>query len=354
MDHRPTSSARRLPIYVGTDCTGIASILIALANLGVAFRHLFASDIEPSARTQVLRSFGDTVFAYNLLFRCWSETPLVDLYVIGFPCQPFSVAGSQEGFLAQNGNGRIFFHALLYIARKTPRVFIMENVLGLESAQGGHVFRAILRHLYALSVYNIYWQMLDTRDHGIPHSRPRYYFVGILKTWDRGTFAWPARCGCPPLDNFLLPRLSRPTLADLPAQATARENVIAFLRTMQAHGRDALEETWVIDCDSSCGRASTMYQMSCCMTRSRWQGHWVTSRGRRFTLIEQQRLQGIPDDFLVFITEAAFARHLGNSMSVNVLERVLVSLLPAAGLWESESLHDRWVWQDMKRKRGRI
>lgn len=348
------SSACRLPIYVGTDCTGIACILIALTNLGVAFRHAFASDIEPTARQQVLQSFGETMFTFNLLFRCWSDSPMVDLYVIGFPCQPFSHAGLQDGFLARHGNGRIFFHALGYIKRRTPRVFIMENVLGLESAQGGLVFRTILTELYALSVYNIYWQMLDTRDHGIPHSRPRCYFVGILKTWDQGTFAWPQPCGCPALDDFLLPRLSRPTLADLPAQGIAQENIITFLGRMRAQGRDALKETWVLDCDSSPGRVSSMYQMSCCMTRSRGQGHWVTSRGRRFTLVEQKRLQGIPDDFPVFISEKAFAQHLGNAMSVNVLERVLVSLLPAAGLWGSELLHDRWARQDLKRKQDGI
>ena len=123
---------------------------------------------------------------------------------------------------------------------------------------------------------------------------------------------------------------------------------------MQAKGRDALEETWVVDCDSSIRRSSHMYQMSCCMTRSRGQGHWVSSRGRRFTLVEQKRLQGIPDDFPVYISETAFAQHLGNAMSVNVLERVLVSLLPAAGLWGSDSLQDRWAHQDVKRKRDQI
>ena len=68
------------------------------------------------------------------------------------------------------------------------------------------------------------------------------------------------------------------------------------------------------------------------------------------SLLEQMRLQGLRDDFQIFIPAIEFAKHLGNSMSVNVLERILVSLLPAAGLWAAEDLEDHYA-QRLKRKR---
>ena len=123
----------RLPICVGTDCTGIASVLIAMSYLGVPYRHVFASEIEPSARQQVQECFGAEHFTHNIFFRSLASAPLADLYVVGFPCQPFSQAGLENGFDARGGNGVIFFAVLHYIKNKQPRAFILENVVGLTA-----------------------------------------------------------------------------------------------------------------------------------------------------------------------------------------------------------------------------
>ena len=335
----------RLPVCIGTDCTGIASVLIAMSYLGVPYRHVFASEIEPSARQQVQECFGAEHFTHNIFFRSLASAPLADLYVVGFPCQPFSQAGLENGFDARGGNGVIFFAVLHYIKNKQPRAFILENVVGIEWICAGSCFETVLRELYSLASYNIYWQMMDTQNHGIPHSRPRYYFIGILKRWDRGTFTFPEPCRSRPLESFLENQVRRPTPLDLPPenQKVARANVIAFLEKMQAKGHDVLSETWTLDCDSSLYRAGAMHGVCCCLTRSRPLGHWISNRGRRLTLLEHMRLQGISDDFPIFIGEMEFRQHLGNSMSVNVLERLLVSLLPAAGLWDTSLLRDRYA-----------
>ena len=55
------------------------------------------------------------------------------------------------------------------------------------------------------------------------------------------------------------------------------------------------------------------------------------------------RLQGmIPSEFNMVTSEAQLGRQIGNAMSVNVIERILVSLLPAAGLTSPGRLADRW------------
>ena len=289
--------------------------------------------------------FWRRAFHSQHIFRSLASAPLADLYVVGFPCQPFSQAGLENGFDARGGNGVIFFAVLHYIKNKQPRAFILENVVGIEWICAGSCFESVLRELYSLASYNIYWQMMDTQNHGIPHSRPRYYFIGILKRWDRGTFTFPEPCRSRPLESFLENQVRRPTPLDLPPenQKVARANVIAFLEKMQAKGHDVLSETWTLDCDSSLYRAGAMHGVCCCLTRSRPLGHWISNRGRRLTLLEHKRLQGISDDFPVFIGEMEFRQHLGNSMSVNVLERLLVSLLPAAGLWDTSLLRDRYA-----------
>ena len=49
--------------------------------------------------------------------------------------------------------------------------------------------------------YNVYHQILDTKDHGIPHSRKRLYIVGIQKSFDRGDFAFPEKIPCAPFED---------------------------------------------------------------------------------------------------------------------------------------------------------
>jgi len=80
-----------------------------------------------------------------------------------------------------------------------------------------------------------------------------------------------------------------------------------------------------------------------CITVSRGEGHWVTSRGRHTKKQEMMRLQGMdPTKFTVAVTQAQLGKQLGNTMSVNVLERLFVCLLPAANLVKKNEVKDRW------------
>ena len=72
---------------------------------------------------------------------------------------------------------------------------------------------------------------------------------------------------------------------------------------------------------------------------------WISHYGRPLNLPEKCRLQGMdPRRLEVVVSDTEFAKQLGNTMSVNVLERILVAALPAAG-WTAP-LHDRWACDD--------
>ncbi len=266
----------------------------------------------------------------------------VGIYIAGVPCQPFSTAGLRQGFAAPS-DGDLFFHALQYIRLKRPVVFILENVQGLDQVAGGTCFHTVLRALWSMQVYRVFYDLLDTKDHGLPESRPRYYFIGILRTHCVGEFRFPEPIRTPHLEAFLDPRLGRPSWADLPplSQSTARANVLALLRNIEARGRDPFAEPWVLDCDSSAGRACAMFDCSPCLTRSRSQGHWVSNRGRRMRLREMMRLHGLDSDSIPPVPEAQFRLQMGNMMSICALERIFCKLLPAAGLWNGRPLVDR-------------
>jgi len=347
-------------IKVGTDCSGMEAPIQAMQNLKVGFAHKFSCDVNPHARATIEANFPHGVMYDDLTKRNNKEAPKVDLYVAGFPCQPFSSAGLQQGFDDSRGRGEIFFYVKDFLAKNKPRVFILENVSGLVKLQGGKYMKAILKELASLRCYNVQWQVLDTKAHGVPHSRRRWYCVGIHKDFDNGKFTFPQPIPCPSIEDFLERRDPKLAHAGLPprTQTTAKGNVRRALSTLKHKGSDPVKNAWIVDCDSSPARSKSVDGVSPCITVSRGAGHWVTNRGRRMSKEEMMRLQGMnPKNFKVAVSECQLGKQLGNTMSVNVLERLLVRVLPAAKLCRRGDVKDRWetgsALKILKRTRGK-
>jgi site-specific DNA-cytosine methylase len=232
-----------------------------------------------------------------------------------------------------------------YIQRQKPRVFILENVSGLKNIKGGKYLAAIKEALEGLGTHNIYDHILNTKENGIPHHRKRWYCVGIMKSVDDGCFEWPEPIPCPNMEFFLEKRKPHIAATGLPpkSSSTAHRNVKIALRTLKREGSDPTKEPFVVDCDSSTYRFKWMEDLTPCITCSRGKGHWVTNRGRRLTKEEMFRLQGMDStQFKVVVSDTQLGKQLGNTMSVNVFERLLTKVLPAAKLAKRGALVDRW------------
>ena len=162
-------------LTVGTDCSGVGMAALALAGLGLAYRHVFASDWCHWARATLMANTPAEVVYFDIRDRSLVAPVVVDLYIVGFPCQPFSLAGLRDGFAARDGNGLIFFHVLRYIDRARPKAFVLENVVGLLSAEEGQCFSMIWHSLLSLGNYNVHFQVMNTKDHGVPQNRPHVF-----------------------------------------------------------------------------------------------------------------------------------------------------------------------------------
>ena len=100
-----------------------------------------------------------------------------DCLCAGFPCQSFSVAGRRGGFGDARGT---LFHEICRIARaKKPPLLLLENVAGLLSAEDRTAFAVVLKSLGELG-YDVEWQVLNSKDFGVPQNRERVYLVGHL------------------------------------------------------------------------------------------------------------------------------------------------------------------------------
>lgn len=106
-----------------------------------------------------------------------ADLPDFDLLVGGFPCQAFSIAGKRAGF--DDTRGTLFFDVARILKHKRPRHLVLENVKGLLSHDGGKTFQTILGVLADLG-YRVEWQVLNSKDFGVPQNRERIYIVGHL------------------------------------------------------------------------------------------------------------------------------------------------------------------------------
>ena len=111
----------------------------------------------------------------------------VDVICGGFPCQAFSIAGARRGF--EDTRGTLFFEIARFAAILKPKYLFLENVKGLLNHDKGDTFEVILSALDELG-YDVEWQVLNSKDFGVPQNRERVFIIGHLRG-QRGRKVFP-------------------------------------------------------------------------------------------------------------------------------------------------------------------
>ena len=175
-------------------CAGIGGIRRGFEKTGHFVNELSAEVDEYAARTYQ-HNFGDNPRAdltsmefKNKVARC-----NYDILLAGFPCQPFSSQGNQDGFNDPT-KGTIFFHIKQIIAKTRPKVVFLENVQNIVSHDKGNTMHVILDSLEKKLNYKVIGIELsesgnfiykhssfvrNTKEFGLPQNRPRAYFIAF-------------------------------------------------------------------------------------------------------------------------------------------------------------------------------
>ena len=125
-DSDAVASASPITITVGTDCSGMDVPILALRNLGVNYRHVFSSDIDLQSKQFIMKNYPPEQFFDDIRLRDNRVLQKdMDIYVAGFPCQPFSVAGYQNGL--DDPRGKIINHVLHHIDHNQPKLFVVRT-----------------------------------------------------------------------------------------------------------------------------------------------------------------------------------------------------------------------------------
>jgi DNA (cytosine-5)-methyltransferase 1 len=110
----------------------------------------------------------------------------VNLIIASLPCQSFSVSGNRKGFSDARGN--LFFDYLRIVKMLRPDYLVMENVKGLQNHDGGKTLATIETEIEKLG-YQIEWNILNSKDFGVPQNRERIYLIGRhSRTKPKGAF----------------------------------------------------------------------------------------------------------------------------------------------------------------------
>ena len=280
------------------------------------------------------------------------QLPDFDLLVGGFPCQAFSIAGKRYGF--QDTRGTLFFDIARILANKRPRHLVLENVKGLLSHDNGKTFQTILGVLTDLG-YTVEWQVLNSKDFGVPQNRERVIIVGHLGN----------ECGRKVFPITRANSASVKVNSDLSSEKWKKFNessrrvydtsgIAPTIPTVAGGGHTPKiaisEATKKGYAEATVGQAINLSQPNSKTRRGRvsdlahtidtgMQQHTLTkeARIRRLTPKECERLQGFPDDWTKYgedehgmrvdISDTQRYKMCGNAVTTNVIQAVMEKLV---------------------------
>lgn len=321
----------------------------ASQKLGIPVKCVFSSEIEKNARIIYEKNFKEAPQGDITKIQATDVTDM-DILCGGFPCQAFSIAGKRRGF--DDTRGTLFFEIARLAKEKHPKIIFLENVKGLFSHDRGRTFATILIALDELG-YDVEWQLLNSKNFGVPQNRERVFIIGHL----RGSRT-----------KQIFPIFGE-------TGATAKQNISTaidanYWKGIDNHG----QQTGIIQaiCDSGksralqtrtesfpplrnggggCGqnnfivypiltpdrlekrqngrRIKNADEPMFTLTAQDQHGVLLNKKIRKLTPVECERLQAYPDKWTEGVSDSMRYKCLSNAVTVNVIEAIAEKILLA-------------------------
>lgn len=256
----------------------------------------------------------------------------VDLLTGGVPCQSFSQAGLRKGLDDPRGDLMIKFIDILNLVK--PKVFMIENVKGLLTHDGGNTIKTIIEAMNQNNLYDIKYKCLDASKYGVPQKRERVFIVGVLKSVSR-TFDFP--------EESVQPKLLKDVLYDVPASSGAKytEDKIRLFKMIPQGGcwvnlpenlqREYLGNSY----HSGGGKRGILYRLSMekpsltllCTPSQKQTERCHPLEERPLTIREYARIQTFEDEYEFVGSLNSQYKQIGNAVPVELAMRMGGSIL---------------------------
>jgi DNA (cytosine-5)-methyltransferase 1 len=257
------------------------------------------------------------------------QLPDFDVLLAGFPCQAFSIAGKRGGF--NDTRGTLFFDVARIIREKQPSAFLLENVKGLISHDGGKTLGTILNVLQNDLNYSTQFSILNAKDFGLAQNRERIYIVGFKNT--QHNFKYPEAT-----DNTKRIRDILEQNAVAAKYYLSEKYIEAIIRHKERHQSKGHGFGYQIKSNDDIANSVVCGGMGLernllidfrqkDLTPTTHKGKTNTDGIRRMTPIEWERLQGFPDNWTDAVSDTRRYRQLGNSVAVPVIKSVVSEII---------------------------
>ena len=281
---------------------------------------VFANDMVAPSKEIYDKNFRHPLTLGDLNDIPIDQFPRHDILTGGFPCQPFSIAGKQEGF--QDARSNVFWKILEILDAHQPQFVVLENVKNLVSHDEGRTFETIQKELGKRD-YHLRYKVLDTALlTGIPQHRERIYLVCIKskELFDRFTLDFP-KIDKLPIGSFLDKEVpdkyyytDKSTTWPLVKESVTKKDTVYQYRRVYVR-------------ENKSGECPTL------TANMGGGGHNVPlildEKGiRKLTPRECFRLQGFPDTYqLPPMSDTALYKLAGNAVSLPVVELISKRLM---------------------------
>lgn len=262
----------------------------------------------------------------------------IDAVFGGPPCQGFSVAGKME---PNDPRSELIFSFAEIVGRVKPRLFVMENVKALGSLAKFSKIRSQLVSQFSQAGYSVQIHSLNAKDFGVPQSRERVFFIGVLEATYKNFLpsllrqkkvAPSLRAAIIPLGKPGSPRNSRVCNAKvtLAAKPVLRKSPYAGM-LFNGQGRPLNPDGWASTLPASMGGNRTpivdehhLYEYETSWVESYhsylinggkpYRLNDVPSYLRRLTIDETALLQGFPEDYKFCGPNSKVYSQIGNAV----------------------------------------
>ncbi len=303
---------------------GIGGFHLALSSLGAEC--VFASDINKEACAVYEKNFG--LKPHGDITKISENTiPSHDILCAGFPCQPFSISGNQQGFDDEQGRGKLFFDIVRIAKYHKPKILLLENVKNFENHDNGKTIQRVKEELDNIE-YNVFYKTLCASDFKIPQQRKRIYIVAFRKDLDIKSFDFPeGENGFIVLKDILIKKaenkikgnyyIDRPYV--IKKHSKQKENKLIRIGEIGL-GRQG-ERIYSIN-----GQATTLSSQGGGLGGKTGM-YLIRNKVRKLYPRECARLMGFPDDFKLSQSQEQNYKQFGNSVVVDVIQSIVMEVI---------------------------
>jgi len=295
---------------------GIGGIRLGFENASNGnIECVFTSEWNKYSVATYTANFNDFIIHGDITKISEDFIPKHDILLAGFPCQPFSQAGLKKGF--SDTRGTLFFDIERILIAKKPQAFLLENVKQLKSHDAGKTLDTIIEHLKIIGYENVQYEVLKAKEFGLPQNRERIYIVGFLDNSINFTFPNPTK---------------QPTKVGDILEAEVEEKYTISDKLWEGHKRRKTTNKekgkgfgfGIVNENSEyTNTISARYYKD----GSEILIEQPNKNPRKLTPREAARLQGFPDTFRIPVSNNQAYQQFGNSVAVNVVEKIAEQIL---------------------------